>query len=123
MSKEIAFILFLALGFLFGWLYRKLNYDKLKAKINTAESALKEAEIRLSVTREELLSSESIAKDLRERLNNLRSENEEDVEKFLTDKFSDSPDIAQLKEEIKNLREINLKLQGEIAELKKIKTI
>lgn len=123
MSKEIAFILFLALGFLFGWLYRKLNYDKLKAKINTAESALKEAEIRLSVTREELLSSESIAKDLRERLNNLRSENEEDVEKFLTDKFSDSPDITQLKEEIKNLREINLKLQGEIAELKKIKTI
>lgn len=122
MQKEVAFILFLALGFLFGWLYRKLNFDKLKAKINTAESALKEAEIRNIAMREELLMSESIAKDLRTRLNNLRNEDQGRVETFLNEKFSESEDITELKNELKLLREQNLKLQSEIAELKKMKT-
>lgn len=122
MQKEVAFILFLALGFLFGWLYRKLNFDKLKAKINTAESALKEAETRNIAIREELLISEGITKDLRARLNNLRNEDKERVESFLNEKFSDSDNIKELKNEIKLLKEQNLKLQTEIVELKKIKT-
>lgn len=122
MQKVIAFILFLALGFLFGWLYRKLNFDKLKAKVNTAESALKEAESRNIAMREELFMSESIAKDLRTRLNNLRNEDQGRVETFLNEKFSDSEDITELKNELKLLREQNLKLQSEIAELKKMKT-
>jgi hypothetical protein len=122
MKKEIAFILFLALGFLFGWLYRKLNFDKLKARINTAEGSLKEAEVRNIALREELQMSEGIAKDLRARLNNLRNEDQGRIETFLNEKFSDTEGVIELKNEIKLLREQNLKYQSEIAELKKMKT-
>lgn len=116
------YILFTAIGFVFGWLYRKLIFDRLKAHASMTDTLYKESEKRGAILIEDLKSSESIVKDLRKRLNNLRDEDSGKLEAYIHEKISDSSEAEYLENEIKILKEYNLKLQNELIELKKIKT-